>query len=74
MLEDAGLPRQPPDRGLETNSAPTRFTTGRVVRAIDYTDVATISRDDITECFANTWPDGPEKMCDCAYELYEMGA
>jgi hypothetical protein len=56
------------------NSAPTRFTTGRVVRAIDYTDVATISRDDITECFANTWPDGPEKMCDCAYELYEMGA
>jgi hypothetical protein len=42
-----------------------------VVRASDYTDSATISRDDILECFLNTWPEGMAKMSDCAYELYE---
>ena len=42
------------------------------MRATDYTDTAFITRDDIKECFYQTWPDGLSHMVDCAYELYDM--
>ena len=42
------------------------------MRAKKYTDTAWITRDDINECFKNTWQEGHSDMMDNTYGLYKF--